>query len=200
MVLIATGGNGSGASATDVASATVSGPTGPEGIPLQVGTPLAPLPSSPTGQTIDGIQCNGMEQVAQHIHAHLAVFVDGTLRPIPGGVGIVTPVAERTDAGPIDAASTCYYWLHTHAQDGIVHIESPTQATYTLGQFFAIWGEPITSTQVGPATGTVTAFVNGVPYHGDPSQITLAAHEDIQIDVGTPAPAPERIANWPAGL
>ena len=75
-----------------------------------------------------------------------------------------------------------------HAQDGVIHVESPTTRTYTLGQFFAIWGQPLSKTQVGPATGTLTVFVNGKPYTGDPAAITLGSREDIQIDVGTPVP------------
>ncbi len=37
-------------------------------------------------------------------------------------------------------AGGCFYWLHTHTEDGIIHIESPVQRTFTLGHFFAIWG------------------------------------------------------------
>jgi len=192
-------GGGSGPSptavATDVSTATVTGPPGPEGIPQQTGAPLAGLPASPDGRTVDGIQCNAMEQVAYHIHAHLAVFVDGTLRPIPGGIGIVTPVAERTNEGTLYAATDCYDWLHTHAQDGIIHVESPTQTSYTLGQSFAIWGQPLSSSAVGPAEGPLTIFVNGTAYQADPADIGLAPHEDIQIDVGSPATPPEKV-DW----
>jgi hypothetical protein len=181
-LLITSGRDGSGGPSTDVATATISGPPGPEGIPLEVGTPLAGLEAAPTGHTLDGIQCNGMEQVAYHVHTHLTVYVDGQLRPIPGGVGVVTPVPQQTADGPFYSATTCYYWLHTHAQDGIIHIESPTKATYTLGQFFAIWGQPITASQVGPANGTLTVFVDGAQYQGDPAGIVLSSYEDIQID------------------
>jgi hypothetical protein len=196
-VVIQAGGGGSSPAPApgDAATATVSGPIGPEGIPLQEGDPLAGLPANPTGQTIDGIQCNAMEQAVYHVPTHLAVYVDGTLRPIPGGVGIDAPAAEQTAAGTLYAATECYYWLHTHAQDGIIHIESPTEDTYTLGQFFGIWGQPLSSTSVGPAHGDLTIFVNGTAYHGDPAGIGLASHEDIQIDVGSPAPPPEKV-DW----
>jgi len=50
---------------------------------------------------------------------------------------------------------------HVHAQDGIIHVESPTARTYTLGQFFGIWRQPLDAQQVGPARGTLTVFVNG---------------------------------------
>ena len=168
-----------------------SGPSGPEGIPLEAGTPLAP-PGPAVGQTVDGVQCNSSEQVAYHVHTHLSVYVNGRLRPVPAGIGIVTPIAQPTANGPFDSATRCYYWLHVHAQDGVIHIESPVQQGYTLGQFFDQWGQPLRPDQVGPATGPVTVFVNGRPYTGNPRDIPLGSHVDIQIDVGSPTvpPAP----------
>jgi hypothetical protein len=70
----------------------------------------------------------------------------------------------------------------------VIHVESPTKDTYTLGQFFAIWGQPLTKTRVGPATGKLTVFVDGKPLTGDPASIKLGSRSDIQIDVGTPVP------------
>ena len=59
----------------------------------------------------------------------------------------------------------CIYWLHTHAPDGIIHVESPTQRIYTLGNFFDEWRQPLTATRRSAgATGTVTATVNGKPW------------------------------------
>jgi hypothetical protein len=162
---------------------------------LEKGQQLASAGTAAQGQTIDGIQCNAAEQVAYHIHTHLTVYVDGALRPIPAGIGIVTPVAQQGANGQFDSASRCYYWLHVHAQDGVIHVESPDNATYTLGQFFAIWNQPLTADQVGPDTGVLTVFVNGVRYTGNPANIALTSHEDIQIDVGTPVVAAQRI-DW----
>ena len=161
---------------------------GPEGIPLESGPVLAPASTAAIGQAVDGIQCDASEQVAYHIHTHLSIFVDGTLRPVPAGIGIVSPVAQPTPNGPFDGASRCYYWLHVHAQDGVIHIESPTEQLYTLGQFFDEWQQPLSSTQVGPATGPLTAFVDGRQYRGDPRSIALGSREDIQLDVGTLVP------------
>jgi hypothetical protein len=168
---------------------------GPEGIPLETGPPLAPASASASGQSVDGIQCDASEQVAYHVHTHLSVYVDGQLRPLPAGVGIVEPEAEQTPAGAFDGASRCYYWLHVHAQDGVIHIESPTTATYTLGQFFDLWGQPLGTGRVGPATGVMTVFVDGRRFGGDPRAIPLGSHRDIQIDVGSPAPPPQAV-DW----
>ena len=92
--------------------------------------------------------------------------------------------------------------MHVHAYDGIIHIESPnTTQSFTLGQFFNEWGIPLSTTQVGPATGKVTVFFTspGKParlYTGDPSDLPLGNHYQIQLDVGTPIVAPVQITNW----
>jgi hypothetical protein len=171
-------------------------PMGPEGIALQQGTPLAPLTTAAKGATVQGVQCNTSEQVAYHIHTHLAVYVNGVLRPVTPGIGIVEPQNQQDSNPPFYGATNCYYWLHVHTQDGVIHIESPTTSKYTLGQFFAIWGQPLSKTQVGPASGTLTMFVNGKPYTGDPAAISLGSREDVQIDVGTPVPF--KAVDWSA--
>ncbi len=158
---------------------------GPEGIPLETGALLAPETTAATGATVGGVQCNTNEQVAYHIHTHLAVYVNGVLRPIPPGIGIVAPIAQQAQGGLFYGASKCYYWLHVHAQDGVIHIEAPSQKTYTLGQFFQVWQQPLSRTTVAGATGTQTVYVDGKRYTGDPAAIVLSAHEDIQIDVGS---------------
>jgi hypothetical protein len=165
-----------------------AGSLGPEGIALEHGTPLASLAQAATGKTVEGVQCNGNEQVAYHIHTHLAVYVNGALRPISPGIGIVAPVAQQTANGPFYSATNCYYWLHVHTQDGVIHVESPTTRSYTLGQFFAVWGQPLTTTQVGQAKGTVTVYVNGHRYLQPPATIPLGSRENIQLDVGTVVP------------
>jgi hypothetical protein len=190
------GGSGSNqSSGTDIATAAVSGPAGPEGVPLEEGTLLASASTASTGNTVDGISCDAREQVAYHVHTHLSVYVDGTLRPLPAGIGIVAPLPEATAEGPFDSASHCYYWLHVHAQDGVIHIESPTQRSYTLGQFFDIWRQPLGSRQIASASGKLTVFVNGRIYRANPRDIQLGSHLDIQIDVGSPIVAPRKV-DW----
>ena len=178
-----------------VPAGQIAGPTGPEAVPLEEGDVLAPATGAASGQTVDGISCDSDEQVAYHIHAHLAVYVDGALHPIPPGIGVVEPVAQQSAQGPFYQASRCYYWLHVHAQDGIIHIEAPTQSDYTLGQFFAIWQQPLSSTAVGPVSGAQTVYVNGKVYTGNPSEIPLSQHEVIQINVNSPGIAPQTV-DW----
>ena len=48
----------------------------------------------------------------------------------------------------------------------------------------------------GPAKGKVTALVDRKVWLGDPRDIPLKAHAQIQLEVGTPLVAPVRISNW----
>ena len=146
---------------------------------------------------MDGIQCGATEQLAYHIHAHLSVFVNGAPKAIPPGVGIPGSSPQLTPQGPIAAGGQCIYWLHTHTSDGVIHIESPTQRIYTLGNFFDVWHQPLSATQVGPDTGEVTAYVDGKPWTKDPRAIPLNAHTVIQLSVGSPV-APFRTMSWAA--
>jgi hypothetical protein len=175
---------------------------GPEGIPIPSGAKLATLSTSATGQQVDGIQCNAGEKTVTHVHTHLTVFVNGKARVIPYGIGIPGYQAVQTPEGPFVETGSCFYWLHTHAEDGIIHVESPSSTeTFTLGQFFAEWGIPLSSTQVGSNSGKLTVFFTapgkkvGI-YKGNPANLPLGSHYQIQIDVGTPIVKPVDITNW----
>jgi hypothetical protein len=139
------------------------------------------------GLPIDGIHCDAVEGVVLHIHAKLELYDHGKSVPVPEGIGI-------------PQGAGCLYWLHTHTADGIIHIESPQKRTFTLGQFFDIWGPSLSATTAAsltaPAGKRLSIWVNGKPQTGsDPRTIPLADHETIVIQSGPPfaRPAP---ADW----
>jgi hypothetical protein len=173
---------------------------GPEGVLHELGSPLAPASTTLPGTTVDGVQCDLVEQLTYHIHAHLQIYVDGQPRQLPAGIGLVDPVAQQTPDGPFYGADRCYYWLHTHTNDGIIHIESPTPRIYTLGNFFDEWNQPLNSQQVGPARGQVTAYLNGKPWSKSPRDIPLKAHAVVQLDVGQPLIGPQQVSFGNQGL
>jgi hypothetical protein len=176
-------------------AAPAAGALGPENVPIPSAPVLAPTSAATTGQNIDGISCQTSEQTVFHIHTHLTIFVNGQQRQVPAAIGIPGAVAQQTSAGPFVDSGTCFYWLHTHAADGIIHIESPVERTYTLGDFFDEWGQPLGPDQVGPAKGKVTVILNGKVFKGNPRNAPLGSHENLQLDVGTPLVAPETI-DW----
>jgi hypothetical protein len=180
-----------GGVATWAALRSSTTPPGPEGVIVLRVPNLAPASTTLDGQPVDGITCRQIDHavVNYHVHAYVTVFVNGSRRRIPAGVGITRPfVVERLPSGIfIDGGvANCLYWLHTHAYDGIVHVEAPKKGTFTLGQFFAIWNQPLTTSQVGPAKGPVVVFENGRQLTGSPGTALLSDHAVIQIDVGTP--------------
>jgi hypothetical protein len=179
--------------------APAGGPLGAEGVPVPGAAPLAGTAAKAAGGLVDGISCSTSEQTLFHIHAHLTVFVNGAARQVPAGIGIPGAQVQNTPQGPFVASGTCFYWLHTHAADGVIHIESPVHRTYTLGELFDEWGQPLGSGQVGPARGHVAAIYNGKVYQGNPRNIPLTAHAQIQLEVGTPLIAPVSVT-WPSGL
>jgi hypothetical protein len=181
-------------------SASHASQPGPEGIPLEQGQQLAPASTTSPGNTVDGIQCAPIEQLAYHIHAHLQVYVNGQPEALPGAIGLLGPIAQQTADGPFYGAQQCYYWLHTHASDGVIHIESPTRRIYTLGDFFDEWRQPLSSHQVAGATGPVTAFINGKRWTSSPAGLPLLPHAVIQLDVGSPVVAFRSISFAGTGL
>ena len=175
-----------------------AGKSGFEGVPIPAAPTLAGQTSTATG-VVDGIHCQTSEQLIFHIHAHLTMFINGTPRQLPAGIGIPGSRTVQSPQGPVAQGGSCLYWLHTHAPDGIIHVESPIRRTYTLGNLFDEWGQPLGPSTLGPVTGHVVAIYNGQLYHGNPRDIPLISHAQIQLEVGKPLVAQQKIT-FPSGL
>jgi hypothetical protein len=122
-----------------------------------------------------GLPMLGAEGTVQHIHVHLDVFVNGDPVSVPADIGI----DQR--AGTISP-------LHTHDTTGVIHIESPSQATFSLAQFFAEWQVSLSGSQIGgmrTANGVeLRAYVNGQLVPGNPGALILHAHDQIALVYG----------------
>jgi hypothetical protein len=173
---------------------------GPEGVPMPGGSALGPPRSPAKGEAAGGIPCGSGEQLTYHVHARLTLFVNGKPRAVPLGIGIGAPrTVEKTARGPFVSGGSCFAFLHTHASDGVIHIEAPGKARFTLGQFFDVWRERLDSRHLGSRTGRVVAYVNGERYRGNPRAIPLAKHAQIHLELGQPHRAPS-IITFPKGL
>ena len=156
---------------------------------------------TPAGPVVAAsIPCDQLEHTQVHYHAAIQIMSDGVVHPIPANIGIVTD--------PTSGAVKCYYWLHVHAANpNTIHIESPANQTFTLGQFFAVWtawnqalglpAEPLDSKHVSSFTLTadqkLVVYVDKGDgkgpqiYDGDPKKIVLAAHAVITLEITPPA-------------
>lgn len=130
-----------------------------------------------TSRPIAAIQCDPTEQVTYHVHAYLSIVVEGRVHHPPANVGI-------------DLGHLCLYWLHTHDNSGIIHIEAPGRINPTLAQFFAVWGQPLSRRKVANYTvhpgGAMRAYVGTREYAGNPRAIVLHNHTTVTIEVGPP--------------
>jgi hypothetical protein len=173
---------------------------GPEGVPIPAGAPLGPARSPRPGQASGGVVCGAREQLSYHVHAHLTLFVNGKPKRVPLGIGIGAPVrTTETAAGPFASSGSCFSFLHTHAADGIIHIEAPGKVAFKLGQFFDVWQQRLDPRHLGRFSGHVVAYLNGKRYHGDPRAIPLVKHAEIQLEVGGRRAAPQAF-RFPQGL
>jgi hypothetical protein len=140
---------------------------------------------SGTGATIDGIGC--ITSAQSDSHTLISIYKDGVRLALPAQIGL----------------NGCEYETHTHDRSGVVYIEPNVLRTFTLGQFFSVWGQPISRTAVAGLSGPVSFYVieneTLTRFDGDPAGIAFAPHKEIVIITGTtPSVLPKY--RWPADL
>lgn len=145
---------------------------------------------------ISGVPCESMEQNNYHIHIHLTIYINGKFVTIPAGIGIPTD-------------HSCFYWMHTHTADGIIHIEAPAKVhNVALDDFLTIWHEGFAKLNFPPELMQNTGwkiFVNGKPFAGivtSPlsNEVPLSSHDLITMEYGTPDPPPDKFYVFPPNL
>ncbi len=166
----------------------------------------------PGPQSVAGIPCDHLEHTQIHYHAAVQIVYHGVVTDIRDQTGI-----QQDSSG----ATTCFYWLHVHAnQKNIIHIESPANQTFSLGQFFDVANTWSKSNGFGPvrldathvATFTlqpedkIVVYIDlgdgkgAQVYTGDPRAIVLKSHEVITIEITPPDVNPPPSFSFPAGL
>lgn len=134
-----------------------------------------------------GLPSPGSERY--HVHARLAVYVDGKRVPVPANIGVNQPVVSA---------------LHSHDADGVIHLESDEPFDATLGDFFGLWGVKFSDSQIGSYQNDgdkkVQVYVNG-QLAENPVEYKLKAKDNIVVGYGTPGSFPTTItAPFPEGL
>lgn len=147
-----------------------------------------PPAATPTPTFGSRVLCGSSERLEHHAHAHLTIAIRGQLRPVPANIGIT-------------ATSIC--WLHTHDTTGIIHIEAGDDRTFALGDFFDVWRQPLSGTQIGSERvgrgENIKAFENQQPTSGEPETIVLDDKDDIVLQLGPPFVTIAPYA-WPPGF
>ncbi len=125
--------------------------------------------------SIDGVECHSGEMLEYHHHAHLSVFVNGQEQQVPAQIGIAsTPYS-------------CFYWLHTHTTDGIIHMEAPHAMTFTLGQFMDIWQKTNKDAQSPSPSSSIFNVASGMPVK---AYVAEKSNEQPKEVTGSPRDTP----------
>jgi hypothetical protein len=181
-----------------VGSIEPSSPSGASASPAGRPTLLWPAPTDPLERTVEaGLEPATKEFLANHVHAHLDVFIDGQPVLVPAAIGIniedpeVKYFEDVKSYGGIEMCDQpCISPLHTHDETGIIHTESLDPEPHTLGQFFTEWGVELSETCVGEhcAPKPIAVYIGGELHEGDPRTIELTDRKVIVIVIGTPPP------------
>lgn len=113
-------------------------------------------------------------------YTHVSIIQNNEALALPGNIG-ASPTGN----------THCFYTLHTHNSSGKVHVTPAAAATFTLGEFFTIWKQPLTNTNVAGITGLpVEIFVtDGTTTtkveEADWANIEMKDHREITISLGT---------------
>ena len=130
---------------------------------------------TPSAPPTSNVPCGPSEVLVHHEHAHLTIVIRGQLRTVPANVGIT-------------ATQIC--WLHTHDTSGIIHVEAADNRTFTLGDFFGVWRQPLSATVLGGERAgsgeAIQVSVNQQQYTGAPETIVLRDKQDIVLQLGPP--------------
>jgi hypothetical protein len=117
-----------------------------------------------------------------HFHPLLKVYANGKQIPVPANIGIDPTQDAMQMAG-----------LHTHDTTGTIHVEGV--AGPRLGQFFRIWGVPLSARQLGPyparGNDVVRMWVDGKPSTAF-GQLKLGHGQHIVVSFG-PQTAPRPV-------
>jgi hypothetical protein len=131
--------------------------------------------AAPSPAPVPHVPCGPSEVLTRHEHSHLTILIRGQIKTVPAFVGIT-------------ATQIC--WLHTHDTSGIIHVEAGDNREFTLADFFAVWRQPVSQTEIeGDRAGggeSIQATVNQRPYTGAMETIVLSNREDIVLQLGPP--------------
>lgn len=157
------------------------------------------------GQVVDGLTCTPLRDLSNGSEAALALYVNGRAQPVPAGIGMVLPPGPSSQAQASNGFEQCAYPLRTERPDGIVQMGSAPPGSFTLGQFFDLWGQPLSRTQFAgyragashPLTFVVLdAQGRTTTSTGNPRKIPLLPHTTVVVLYSSAGVTPQPKKGW----
>jgi hypothetical protein len=134
------------------------------------------------GQVIDGVPCLVEDLPVHHIHVHLQIIADGVTVVVPAGIGVGKPWGVGPDG--FVATGSCFAWIHTHDGSGVIHLATPEEESFTLGQLFEVWGQRLGPDKALNYRGSVILLVDGRRFNGDPRAVQLLNLDSLVLELG----------------
>ncbi len=172
------------------------------GPPLGVGPTAAYMPpargaAASAGARIGRLGC--ARDGERRIGAHVELFAHRHVVVVPAGIGMAPPVRAR---GAYVRAARCSYPVRTREPTGLLELD-PRAGPFTLGDLFAIWGQPLSAARLAgfraPPGTHVAAYLDGRPWPGDPRALPLRRHAVIVLEVAGHVP-PHATYRFPSEL
>jgi hypothetical protein len=181
-------GGGAAPPAPRVASAPFTVPFGPGERYRPPSLSAAVRSARPVGR----LRCT--RDTAARATAHVELFAHGLGVVVPAGTGLAPP---RRRTGAYVRGGRCSYPLRTTEPTGLVELRRDTRAT--LGDLFALLGQPLSRTRMASFRGPVRAWVDGRPWHGAPGTAPLRAGGQVVVAIGTARVPVHAGYEFPAG-
>ncbi|MDD5110544.1 MAG: hypothetical protein PHI63_05030 [Patescibacteria group bacterium] len=122
-----------------------------------------------------GLPALPRESTVFHLHQHIDITIDGKPVAIPADIGI-------------DANGQFIAPIHTHDASAIIHVESPTEERFTLGDFFDVWGVRFSNDCLGgycrDANHLLNVYSNGKLVSGNVRDLELTEHQELAVAYG----------------
>jgi hypothetical protein len=147
------------------------------------------------GRPVGPLRC---EAGGRRFGVHLELFARGRVVIVPAGIGVAAP---RRRIGAFVRPGGCSYAARTLEPTGVVEVRRGPRLT--LGDLFAVWGQPLSATRLAgfstARAAPVRAYVAGRRWRGPPAGIPLRRHAQIVLELGRFIP-PHRSFRFRSGL
>jgi hypothetical protein len=126
--------------------------------------------------------------------AHVELFAHGLGVVVPAGAGRAPP---RRRAGAYVRGGRCSYPLRTTEPTGLVELRRGIRTT--LGDLFALLGQPLSRGRMASFRGPVRAWVDGRPWRGAPGALPLRPGGQVVVAIGTARVPVHAVYEFPEG-
>jgi len=117
------------------------------------------------------------------VRAHVELFADRRVLLLPPGIGMAPPLRLRRVTV---TRARCSYPVRTVDPTGVVEVVAAEHPT--LGDLFAVWGQPLGPGRLAGFRArpgdAVAAWVDGRRWRGDVRGIPLRRHAQIVVELG----------------